>query len=83
MADNRTEKRNPNPQNAHREAFLRGWSDAVREKEPRIYKAAFDPQGAKTHQNMGNLFGWIYGRQPINFRLETWYRYMQTLEKGK
>jgi hypothetical protein len=24
---------------------------------------------------MGNLFGWIYGRQSMDFKLETWYRY--------
>ena len=79
MADTSKKK----PTDPHREAFLRGWSDAVREKEARIYTAAFDPHAAKTHQNMGNLFGWIYGRQPLNFRLETWYRYLQTVEKGK
>lgn len=30
----------------------------------------------KTHMNMGNLFGWIYGDQPDEFKLETWERYV-------
>ncbi len=24
---------------------------------------------------MGNLFGWIYGEQSMDFKMETWYRY--------
>jgi hypothetical protein len=34
----------------------------------------------KTHANMGNLFGWIYGDMPEEFREETWARYVGSLD---
>ena len=30
----------------------------------------------KTHANMGNLFGWIYGEQPQEFKKATWETYL-------
>ncbi len=39
-------------------AFLAGWTDAVKGK---LYASVYNK---KTHANMGNLFGWIYGEQP-------------------
>lgn len=70
MADTRKDIRNKNSREQHRGAFLRGWSDAVRHK--RLYTTVHD---RKTNANMGNLFGWIYGQQSRDFRLETWYHY--------
>ncbi len=34
----------------------------------------------KTHANMGNLFGWIYGDMPEEFREATWARYVENLD---
>jgi hypothetical protein len=40
----------------------------------------YDPiHTTKTHANMGNLFGWIYGDMPEEFREETWVRYVGRL----
>lgn len=60
------------PDAARRDAFLRGWSAAV---EGQLYRSILKK---KTHTNMGNLFGWIYGDQPEQFRLETWDRYVSS-----
>ena len=53
------------------QAFYRGWVDAVNGK---LYKSV---QTIKTYQNIGNLFGWIYGDQDTDFRAETWNRYIE------
>lgn len=76
VSDGRLDIRNP-PDSARRRAFLTGWADAV---EGRLYGTV---RSKKTHQNMGNLFGWIYGAQPDEFRLETWERYVSTLGDEK
>ena len=61
------------PDEARRRAFLSGWTRAVNgELFGSIHKR-------KTHTNMGNLFGWIYGDAPEAFRLETWRRYVDNL----
>ena len=59
------------PDEARRRAFLAGWTDAV---NGRLYNSVLR---SKTHANMGNLFGWIYGDMSREFRLETWARYEQ------
>ena len=52
-------------------AFLAGWTHVVNgELFGSIHKR-------KTHACMGNLFGWIYGDKPDEFRLETWRRYVE------
>jgi len=51
-------------------AFLTGWTGAVNGK---LYKSVF---AKKTHANMGNLFGWIYGEQPHEFKKATWETYV-------
>lgn len=61
------------PDSARRTAFLAGWSAAV---DGRLYSTVWEK---KTHANMGNLFGWIYGDQPREFRRETWERYVAAL----
>lgn len=67
--DGRRDIRNP-PDAARKEAFLRGWSAAV---DGQLYGSIWK---RKTHQNMGNLFGWIYGDQIADFREATWERYV-------
>jgi hypothetical protein len=69
MRDIRKDVRDQDPQKTHRRAFLAGWTDAV---NGRLYETILT---RKTHTNMGNLFGWIYGQQSRDFKLETWYRY--------
>jgi hypothetical protein len=62
--------RDTDPSSHHRiGAPLAGWTDAI---NGRLYKTVLK---RKTHQNMGNLFGWIYEPQSDYFKLETWYRY--------
>ena len=68
-AEERRDVRRP-PDPARRDAFLRAWAAAV---EGRLFRSVVRK---KTHTNMGNLFGWIYGDQPEEFRLETWDRYV-------
>jgi len=34
----------------------------------------------KTHANMENLFGWIYGDMPEECRETAWKRYVESLE---
>ncbi|ACB84394.1 hypothetical protein [Natranaerobius thermophilus] len=48
-----------------------GWADAVKGS---LYNTIHTK---KTHANMGNLFGWIYGDQPKEFKEETWKRYIE------
>ena len=69
MTDERNDIRDPDPQVGHRGAFMAGWTAA---ENGTLYDSVLT---RKTHQNMGNLFGWIYGKQPRVFKLETWYRY--------
>ncbi len=78
MTDTRKDIRTRNPQEQHRGAFLRGWNDAAR--DGRLYKTVL---GMKTHANMGNLFGWIYGQQSLDFKLETWYRYRDAQARAR
>lgn len=52
-------------------AFLAGWKEAVNGK---LYKSI---HAKKTHANMGNLFGWIYGDQSEDFMKDTWDRYIE------
>ena len=59
---------------AKRTAFLAGWTDAVKGQ---LYRTNREK---KTHANMGNLFGWIYGDQDLDFRIETWDRYADSLD---
>ena len=65
----RKDARDEDPQNTHRRVFLGGWTNAV---NGQLYDTVLKK---KTHANMGNLFGWIYGHQSMDFKLETWYRY--------
>lgn len=55
MTGQRQDIRHENPQDTHRRAFLGGWTDAANGK---LYDTITTK---KTHANMGNLFGWIYG----------------------
>jgi hypothetical protein len=59
------------PDRNRRRAFLAGWTEGAK---GRLYASV---QKRKTHGNMGNLFGWIYGDQPDEFRLATWRRYVE------
>lgn len=70
MHDDREDIRDFEPEDSHWRAFKGGWTDAVGGK---LYETVLQK---KTHRNMGNLFGWIYGDQPRTFQLETWYRYI-------
>ena len=72
--DNRLDVRNP-PDPDRRTAFMHGWTDAVKANGG-LYNTVLE---TKTHQNMGNLFGWIYGDQSPEFREETWNRYVGIL----
>ncbi len=58
------------PDESRRRAFLKGWDDAVGGD---LYTGAYR---YKTHANMGNLFGWIYGDVDEKFRERTWERYI-------
>ena len=50
-------------------AFKRGWEDAIQGK---LYDSVRDK---KTHTNMGNLFGWIYGECPDDLKKKVWEDY--------
>ena len=71
MSNDRADIRDPEPGENHRAAFLAGWTRAV---QGELFSTVIKK---KTHANMGNLFGWIYGEQSQNFRLATWYRYLE------
>ena len=77
MTEERNDVRDPDPGITHRAAFFKGWTDG---EHGILYQTVIE---SKTHTNMGNLFGWIYGEQPKDFKLETWYRYLgnSNLEK--
>ncbi|MFW6116299.1 MAG: hypothetical protein ACOC6F_01100 [bacterium] len=64
------------PDERRRAAFLGGWSQAV---NGQLFGSI---SSKKTHANMGNLFGWIYGDMPEEFRLETWRRYVENAVPG-
>jgi hypothetical protein len=66
----RVDERRP-PDSHRRGAFLAGWTAGA---EGRLYESV---RQRKTHANMGNLFGLIYGDQPAEFRLATWRRYLE------
>lgn len=51
-------------------AFSAGWTSATNGK---LYDSIISK---KTHANMGNLFGWIYGEQPKEFKKATWETYL-------
>jgi hypothetical protein len=53
---------------------MKGWDAAV---AGTLYGSVHT---VKTHANMGNLFGWIYGDKPEEFREATWARYVESLE---
>lgn len=80
MNTKRDDIRDLDPGVTHRAAFLSGWTRAV---QGELYATATEK---KTHANMGNLFGWIYGEQSQEFKLATWYRYLENAvskSKGK
>lgn len=60
---------------SRRRAFLSGWTAAV---NGRLFETVMVK---KTHANMGNLFGWIYGQQSREFKLETWERYLDATQR--
>lgn len=69
--DKRKDPRNRDPQGAHRSAFMAGWTDAANGKR----YATIDSR--KTHANMGNLFGWIFGQKDNEFKEEIWKLYLE------
>ena len=71
MTNQRDDIRDLDPQESHRTAFLAGWTRAV---QGDLFATVMEK---KTHANMGNLFGWIYGEQSREFRLATWYHYLE------
>ncbi len=62
------------PDEKRKRAFLKGWEDALKGD---LYTGAYQ---YKTHANMGNLFGWIYGRTSSGFREESWERYIENTD---
>lgn len=52
---------------------MRGWDAAV---AGALFGSVYK---VKTHANMGNLFGWIYGDMPEEFSDATWARYVESL----
>ena len=69
----RVDHRNP-PDLNRRRAFIQGWNDAV---SGTLYKSV---KIKKTHANIGNLFGWIYGDKSEEFKQETWERYIESID---
>ena len=65
------------PDLPRRRAFQSGWTDAI---NGQLYETS---RSYRTHQNMGNLFGWIYGDQPKEFRESTWLRYLKYAGKDE
>ncbi len=70
MATARKDLRDHDPQANHRRVFMGGWTDAVNGKR----YATIDVR--KTHANMGNLFGWIFGAKPQKFKDLIWALYI-------
>lgn len=71
----RVEARRP-PNAERKKKFMRGWEDAA---SGVLYDSV---RTRKTHANMGNLFGWIFGEQSEGFREETWRHYVDSLPEG-
>ena len=71
MAGKRQDIRERDPQGTHRVVFMGGWTDAVNGKR----YATIDSR--KTHANMGNLFGWIFGHKDNEFKEEIWKLYLE------
>ena len=71
MTSVRKDNRNRDPQGTHRAVFMGSWTDAVNGKR----YATIDTR--KTHANMGNLFGWIFGKKSDEFRNEIWELYLE------
>lgn len=72
LTDGRVDMRKP-PDPGRKQAFMKGWDVAV---SGTLYDSI---QTTKTHANMGNLFGWIYGDVSDEFREQTWDRYVESL----
>lgn len=70
MTNIRKDQRNRDPQGTHRAVFMGGWTDAVNRK---LYASIGD---RKTHKNMGNLCGWIFGQQTGEFKDHIWDLYI-------
>jgi hypothetical protein len=70
MTSTRKDIRNRDPQGTHRAVFMGGWTDAINGKR----YATIDTR--KTHANMGNLFGWIFGAKPQKFKDLIWTLYI-------
>jgi len=63
---------NRNPPDTYRfGAFKRGWNNAV---SGQLYQSI---KTKKTHANMGNLFGWIYGEASDEFKEKAWEQYIE------
>jgi len=71
MVNTRKDNRERDPHGNHRRAFMGGWTDAANGKR----YATIDTR--KTHANMGNLFGWIFGPKDEAFREEIWLLYLE------
>lgn len=71
MTSIRKDIRNRDPQGTHRVAFMGSWTDAVHGKR----YATIDTR--KTHANMGNLFGWIFGQKDDEFKEKIWNLYIE------
>ena len=52
-------------------AFKRGWEDATKGK---LYNSV---NNKKTHTNIGNLFGWIYGECSDEMKKRVWEQYIK------
>ena len=70
MSTQRKDLRNQDPKESHKRVFMGGWTDAVNDKR----YASIDKR--KTHANMGNLFGWIFGNKPQKFKEIVWALYV-------
>lgn len=70
MTDTRRDRRDRDPQYSHKRVFMGGWTDAVHGKR----YATIDDR--KTHANMGNLFGWVFGSKPKKFKELIWVLYV-------
>ncbi len=67
----RKDIRNLDAQGSHRRAFMGGWTDAVKGNR-------YDTiDSRKTHANMGNLFGWVFGAKPDDFKIQIWELYLE------
>jgi hypothetical protein len=71
MTNTRKDIRDRDPQATHRAVFMGDWTDAVNGKR----YATIDSR--KTHANMGNLFGWIFGKKDEEFRNHIWTLYVE------